>query len=527
MIRIQLVHEGRIVKQISSSIHESVVLEQVKRYRDPIDAIIIVEGEFSEDAKSMLKHVAKKIIPAALAAGIAMSGAGTAQAQGGRNPHYPGLDRSIGQHLSDIFSPNYRERVRQRDFEQETQRRQWNAGAQADRRARVDAARQAAGEPARVGVHSSVKMYDQAKVSQDGKSYILYDMEHRVTKIPMQGTEFIDGDSQRLSHYITRGGTVYYVRHPATAVHQSQFSEEIGTVGTIAASGAAGKTQFAKTSGTTDVKFNSNGQLELDELDPKAIEALKLDPKAIEALKKAGVKIGESYSSSELAAIFDANPEAVKAFKAGEDLSDYPDFFDALYEYYFDEMPYGVKKARDGDPYEWVANRLADEFDLHQPMEARDDDDDEEEDATATAADRDKADKNIIMQIKKAADNEKNTVLNLSNGTVKIDSLLAKKILKLFDGIRSQSKELMQNMLNTKEGFAKILGHVNEQEVKESMADVDTIANDMKKILEINQQAKLRARNIIEVAQQQAFQETEYPSVENALERANNGVVRS
>ena len=34
------------------------------------------------------------------------------------------------------------------------------------------------------------------------------------------------------------------------------------------------------------------------------------------------------------------------------------DLYHALYDYYFDEMPYGVKKARDGDPYEWVSNRL-------------------------------------------------------------------------------------------------------------------------------------------------------------------------
>ena len=38
------------------------------------------------------------------------------------------------------------------------------------------------------------------------------------------------------------------------------------------------------------------------------------------------------------------------------DFSD--DLFYALYDYYFDEMPYGTKKARDGDPYEWVSQRL-------------------------------------------------------------------------------------------------------------------------------------------------------------------------
>jgi hypothetical protein len=35
------------------------------------------------------------------------------------------------------------------------------------------------------------------------------------------------------------------------------------------------------------------------------------------------------------------------------------DLFEALYDYYFDDMPYGVKKGRDGDdPYEWIGKRF-------------------------------------------------------------------------------------------------------------------------------------------------------------------------
>ena len=43
-------------------------------------------------------------------------------------------------------------------------------------------------------------------------------------------------------------------------------------------------------------------------------------------------------------------------FMTSGDLDD--DLYNALYDYYFDDMPYGVKKARDGDPYEWVADRF-------------------------------------------------------------------------------------------------------------------------------------------------------------------------
>jgi hypothetical protein len=47
----------------------------------------------------------------------------------------------------------------------------------------------------------------------------------------------------------------------------------------------------------------------------------------------------------------------VKDFEAGNEMSQ--ELHDALYDYYFDDMPYGVKKARTGDPYEWVSDRFA------------------------------------------------------------------------------------------------------------------------------------------------------------------------
>lgn len=37
-------------------------------------------------------------------------------------------------------------------------------------------------------------------------------------------------------------------------------------------------------------------------------------------------------------------------------------YMDVLIEYYADEMPYGIAKARDGDPDEWLYHRLEKEF---------------------------------------------------------------------------------------------------------------------------------------------------------------------
>ena len=61
----------------------------------------------------------------------------------------------------------------------------------------------------------------------------------------------------------------------------------------------------------------------------------------------------EHYSLESIVKRF---PAEIKQWRSDGDLSD--DLFHALYDYYFDEMPYGTKKARDGDPYEWVSQRL-------------------------------------------------------------------------------------------------------------------------------------------------------------------------
>jgi hypothetical protein len=51
--------------------------------------------------------------------------------------------------------------------------------------------------------------------------------------------------------------------------------------------------------------------------------------------------------------------EEITALRRGDNI-DYNELFAALYEYYCNngEMPYGTAKARDGDPYEWIADRL-------------------------------------------------------------------------------------------------------------------------------------------------------------------------
>lgn len=58
-------------------------------------------------------------------------------------------------------------------------------------------------------------------------------------------------------------------------------------------------------------------------------------------------------------ALNDELPEDIVNFANGEGLSD--KLYDALFSYYSstDEMPYGVAKARTGDPYEWIDEKFS------------------------------------------------------------------------------------------------------------------------------------------------------------------------
>jgi len=55
----------------------------------------------------------------------------------------------------------------------------------------------------------------------------------------------------------------------------------------------------------------------------------------------------------------------LKDFVEGKvDLGSNPELAEKLYEYFADEMPYGVQKARTGDPDIWLADKLRKEIKL-------------------------------------------------------------------------------------------------------------------------------------------------------------------
>ncbi len=94
------------------------------------------------------------------------------------------------------------------------------------------------------------------------------------------------------------------------------------------------------------------------------------DRELAEMLKYAGVPIREGVlndsTGSTMDHIQDRFRRDIKDFTETGDMSD--DLYDALYDYYFDDMPYGTKKARTGDPHEWVADRFASDLGINENL---------------------------------------------------------------------------------------------------------------------------------------------------------------
>jgi hypothetical protein len=82
--------------------------------------------------------------------------------------------------------------------------------------------------------------------------------------------------------------------------------------------------------------------------------------------KAAGLPVAEGRmldeSGETLSHIMDRFKHEVDQFEKGGDLDD--DLYYALFDYYSDhgEIPYGIAKGRDGDPFEWITDRLDQEL---------------------------------------------------------------------------------------------------------------------------------------------------------------------
>ena len=80
---------------------------------------------------------------------------------------------------------------------------------------------------------------------------------------------------------------------------------------------------------------------------------------ALESIRRAAGLVENVLTDdtgSTLQHIKDTFKRDIKDFEKTGEISQH--LHDVLFDYYHDDMPYGVQKARDGDPYEWVADRF-------------------------------------------------------------------------------------------------------------------------------------------------------------------------
>lgn len=505
MIRIKLIHEGRVVKKISSRLHESVVLEQLAKFKGPVDEIEY-DGKLSEGAKEILQKVAKRVIPAAMAAGIALGGANAAQAQN----YFPGTNQSVGGALADIFSPNYRHnqtlRRDQRQAELNRDLKSQRAYNREIERAEVERARTAGRRAAGAEMPANVRVYDEARPSRDGRFINLYGQDHRVIQIPRRGTEFVQANSQRPAHYIVQGGQVYYVRH----VNESA----IGTIAPVSAVKPSATGKAAPVAKNTNAGTDTANNTADDKNDDEMIAAIKragiklseLDETAVnEIIRKvkdgyrlyshSGKNLGtfdsrsaaekheqevnyfkhvkEAVEDTALLDILNKHSSSWEKFKQGGDITDNDAFYNELFSYFIDSglMPYTVAKASNEDPAEWITNKLDLMMNENKAVDPADIDP-----VSADATDQALADKNIIMQIRRAADYDAVTKLHLGDGTkFAIKPAAAAKLLDMFDRFKPDSKLLMQKVLNKKSGIQQLLSHLGES------AELDEVAPPGKK----------------------------------------------
>ncbi len=66
------------------------------------------------------------------------------------------------------------------------------------------------------------------------------------------------------------------------------------------------------------------------------------------------------FEVDEVRDILNKYPEVYAKILDDGDIYDNEKLYEELYEYFQSEMPYGVQKARDGDPVEWITMRLDD-----------------------------------------------------------------------------------------------------------------------------------------------------------------------
>jgi hypothetical protein len=271
------------------------------------------------------------------------------------------------------------------------------------------------------------------------------------------------------------------------------------TVGTIPASGTTSPVTASKqpippakgSAARAQDAAQAQSALPGGKEDPNAVELDKdngLDKGTLDAIKKAGVdiKIKEADINSRddlvLRDILNTNQESWNNFKEGNDITDNDDFYQQLVSHFISTDQLTQEEVDNGIAVERITGWLDTLADNVEVVEMNDDDfekygDEADRDVEASDGERKNADKNVIMQVRRAADNnEKPTKIFVVDGEGKLDSQTAKKILYAFDNIRPQAKGQFQSMLQKMSGFNDIIKMVDGKTIPEATSTVDEVA---------------------------------------------------
>ena len=110
-------------------------------------------------------------------------------------------------------------------------------------------------------------------------------------------------------------------------------------------------------------KYDEAQNRPMEESKPDFLD-LDKDGNKKEPMKSAARDAKKKSVTEGLESIMRGMARDIEQFKRSGELTD--ELYSALYDHYHDEMPYGVAKARTGDPYEWIMNKLEDELGIDE-----------------------------------------------------------------------------------------------------------------------------------------------------------------
>lgn len=169
-------------------------------------------------------------------------------------------------------------------------------------------------------------------------------------------------DEDSVEDFLAKGGKIQFGKtHKPRKAEKWQGSSHIG--------GAGGKGTKGRVSGMGANTNPKSGK-------PVVAADIHSESKTGSAMMKAVRQVTEARLVTEggmtIDHIIKRFKHEVKNFVEDGDLDD--DLYHALFDYYMDtgEMPYGVAKARTGDPYEWIGDTFYRDLTDHGLVEAAD-----------------------------------------------------------------------------------------------------------------------------------------------------------